>query len=82
MQKRINEPTSQRVDEQTKTPFFLVHLYSFVETGGVFIAPRPSPDHYTPTPEFAMPTFFGVAPVLVDNQVVIVIALLYLSIYL
>ena len=39
------------------------------ETGGIFIAPRPSADDSTPKPEFATRPFFGVEPVLLDSEV-------------
>ncbi|CAI7997283.1 Acetyl-coenzyme A synthetase 2-like, mitochondrial [Geodia barretti] len=38
------------------------------ETGGISIAPRPSPDDSTPKPGFPMRPFFGIQPVLVDDQ--------------
>ncbi|CAB3991687.1 acetyl-coenzyme A synthetase 2-like, mitochondrial [Paramuricea clavata] len=38
------------------------------ETGGIFIAPRPSADNSTPKPEFATRPFFGVEPVLLDSE--------------
>ncbi|XP_028409880.1 acetyl-coenzyme A synthetase 2-like, mitochondrial [Dendronephthya gigantea] len=38
------------------------------ETGGIFIAPRPSSDNSAPKPEFATRPFFGVEPVLLDSE--------------
>jgi hypothetical protein len=46
-----------------------VSLFICLETGGIFIAPRPSADNSMPKPEFATRPFFGVEPVLLDNEV-------------
>ena len=40
-----------------------------LETGGIFIAPRPSAHGDKPKPEFAMRPFFGVEPVLLNSEV-------------
>lgn len=48
-----------------------LYMYSipFTETGGISIAPRPSPNNQTPKPGFPMRPFFGIEPVLVDEEV-------------
>ena len=47
----------------------MISLFCLPETGGISIAPRPSPDDSTPKPGFPMRPFFGIQPVLVDDQV-------------
>ena len=50
---------------------YSLYMYSipFTETGGISIAPRPSPNNQTPKPGFPMRPFFGIEPVLVDEEV-------------
>ena len=45
------------------------YAHPSTETGGIAIAPRPSPDDHTPKPGYPMRPFFGIEPVLVDDQV-------------
>ena len=44
-------------------------LHRYTETGGVTIAPHPAPKRVKPKPGFSMKPFYGVLPVLVDEQV-------------
>ena len=49
-----------------------MHVYInvlYTETGGIAIAPRPSPDDSTPKPGYPMRPFYGIEPVLVDDKV-------------
>ena len=40
-----------------------------IETGGIMITPRPSPNNITPKPGFPMRPFFGIDPVLMNEEV-------------
>lgn len=46
----------------------LVDTWWQTETGGILISPRPSPEGIKPKPGFPMLPFFGIDPVLVDDQ--------------
>ena len=41
----------------------------FIETGGIMITPRPSSNSLVPKPGFPMIPFFGIDPVLLDDDV-------------
>ena len=53
------------------TNYLLLHIYyiTIIETGGIMIAPRPSSSDSTPKPGYPMSPFFGIDPVLLDNNV-------------
>ncbi len=44
-------------------------VFVIIETGGIMITPRPSPNDATPKPGYPMRPFFGVDPVLLDDKV-------------
>ena len=70
----LNSAFAARFSETRMTVYF--KLFILLETGGIFIAPRPSADNSTPKPEFATRPFFGVEPVLLDSEVPILIVCL------
>lgn len=47
----------------------LFYITTIIETGGVMIAPRPSSSDSTPKAGYPMSPFFGIDPVLLDNNV-------------